>query len=118
MLCCTGTSILINQKLNVRDFVNSPISGAIAALCSSYFITIPVYSQIVGAAAGIVQALVQNFMETKVARKYDILTTYSFCLFGIQGLMGAMFGSIFKSLLARDLQNQSTYDLLKIKALA
>lgn len=28
--------------------------------------------------------------------KYNIINTYSFCLFGIQGLIGAIFASIYR----------------------
>lgn len=118
VLCSAGVSIIINQKLNIRDFVNSPIAGAIAALCSSYFIATPVYSQIVGAVAGITQAIVQNTIETRIAQEYEIVTTYSFCLFGVQGLIGAAFGSIFKFALSKDLQLQSSFNVIKMKELA
>ena len=52
----------MNQKLNVRDFMNCPVAGAIAGFCGSFFIVSPVFAQIIGATAGIVQVLVQNYI--------------------------------------------------------
>lgn len=98
-----ATSCLINNKLNIRDLINGTIAGGIAIFCPSFFIVNPTYSMIVGSTAGIVQVLVQNFIEKKIARKYNIINTFSFCLFGVQGLIGSVFASIFRA----DLKNKN-----------
>jgi uncharacterized membrane protein len=70
VLIAIGTSIAINGKINIRDFINGSIAGSIAGLCGSYMLANPVFGQIVGATAGALQVIIQNFCEKKIARKY------------------------------------------------
>ena len=63
---------------------------------ASLFIKIPAYAQVIGFTAGLLQSLAQNFVEKTIAMKHDLFHSYSFTLFGIQGIVGAAFGSIFQ----------------------
>lgn len=98
-------SFFINTKLVVRDLINGTIAGAIAIVYPAFFIVNPVFAMIVGSTAGIVQVLVQNFIEKMVALNYNIINTYSFCLFGVQGIVGAIFGSVFRQALLKENKN-------------
>ncbi len=51
---------------------------------------------VLGSTCGIVQGLVQGLIEKRVSMKNRIYHTYSFTLFGVQGLIGAVFASIFR----------------------
>jgi ammonia channel protein AmtB len=57
-----ATSAIINVKINIRDFINGALSGAIAMLCAFPFIIKPVFSLIIGSTAGIIQVLAQNML--------------------------------------------------------
>lgn len=91
-----GTTFIINGKPLVRDLVNGAVAGGIAIFSPSYYIVVPAYAQIVGLTAGAVQVLVQNYIEVRWVARRDILNSVSFCLFGVQGLIGAAYGSIFR----------------------
>ena len=65
-------------------------------LHGSYFVVNPVFSQVSGAAAGILQTVVQNYVEKRVARSGEIVHSWSFCLIGVQGMLGAAFATIWK----------------------
>jgi ammonia channel protein AmtB len=91
-------SYLINGYLIVRDAIHGPIAGAIAVGASSLYITNPVYALIAGAGAGIIQAIIQNFIEQRAAKFKLILSTVSWSLFGMQGIIGAAFASGWKAI--------------------
>jgi ammonia channel protein AmtB len=55
-------SALINGNIILRDATHGPIAGAIAVGASSLYITNPVYAFVAGAAGGILQTLIQNFI--------------------------------------------------------
>lgn len=86
-------SVLINGNLIARDALHGPIAGAIAVGASSLFITNPVYALVAGATGGISQTLIQNLIEKRAARRGYIVSTVSWSLFGLQGLIGAGFAS-------------------------
>jgi ammonia channel protein AmtB len=92
-------SLLINDALNPRDLINGVVAGAVAIFPSAFFVNHsghPAFALVVGAFAGFVQTVVQNVIERPIAIKYNIVNTYSFCLFGVQGLIGSAFGSIYR----------------------
>ena len=57
----------------------------------------PVYGILFGFLSGIIQTLVMNLIEKKVARESRIFNTYSFTLFGIQGVLGCIFAAAWKA---------------------
>lgn len=92
-------SALINGVLIARDVIHGPIAGAIAVGASSLFITNPTYALVAGAAGGIIQALLQNIVERKFTNDKIIVSTVSWSLFGIQGIVGAAFAAGWKAIL-------------------
>lgn len=92
-------SCLINGYLIARDVIHGPVAGAIAVGASSLFITNPTYALIAGAAGGIIQALLQNIVERKFVNQKTIVSTVSWSLFGIQGIIGAAFAAGWKAIL-------------------
>lgn len=94
-----SVSALVNGNIIARDALHGPIAGAIAVGASSLFITSPVYAFVAGAAGGISQALIQNLIERTAARRGYIVSTVSWSLFGLQGLIGAGFASGWQAIL-------------------
>jgi hypothetical protein len=92
-------STLINGKVVARDFINSLVAGGVAACSAGVFFTNPVWAMVLGSTCGIVQAIVQRTIEQSVANNSRIFHTYSFTLFGVQGLIGAIFASIFSAVI-------------------
>jgi len=106
-------SFFINSKLVIRDLINSGVAGAISGLASVMYIDKPVYSMVVGSTSGIVQTLVQNLIEKRISRRTKVFSTYSWQLFGVQGLIGTIFGSIFKTVVEKEFNQPYARDLLK-----
>ena len=92
-------SALINGYLIARDVIHGPIAGAIAVGASSLFIANPTYALVAGGAGGIIQALLQNRVEKKYTNNKTIVSTVSWSLFGIQGIIGAAFAAGWKAIL-------------------
>jgi hypothetical protein len=92
-------STLINGYLIARDAIHGPIAGAIAVGASSLYITNPVYAFVTGVSAGIIQSIIQNLIEKQAAKKRWIVSTVSWSLFGLQGIIGAGFASGWKAIL-------------------
>jgi hypothetical protein len=101
-LCAaTITSFLLSPVFNdgilIRDVVYGPIAGGVACSTASYWILNPAYAIAVGFVAGAVQVVVMNAIEKKFAREREIFHSFSFTLFGIQGLIGAIFSAIWNA---------------------
>lgn len=92
------TSAFINGFLVARDAIHGPIAGAIVVGASSLYITNPIYAFIAGISAGIIQALIQNLIEKRASQKRWIISTVSWSLFGIQGIIGAGFAAGWKAI--------------------
>lgn len=88
-------SALINKGIMIRDVVYGPIAGGVASVTASYWIVNPVYALVIGVVAALVQVVAMNVVEKRVANEKSIFNTFSFTLFGIQGLIGAIFASIW-----------------------
>lgn len=98
-MAAIGTSILLNGEIIVRDLVHGPIAGAIVVGASSLYITYPLYSLLAGFAGGLVQTLIQNLLEKRFINGKNILSTVSWSLFGIQGIIGAGVSTGWKAIL-------------------
>lgn len=94
-----GTSLLINGALVPRDIITAPVAGAIIAGSATFFITQNAYSIVVGFVGGVIQVLIQNYIEKPNARDGSILSTFSWSLFGIQGLLGGIFSTGYRDIL-------------------
>jgi len=95
---CVGFSYFINAKLMVRDVIYGTIAGGIAVSSASYYITNPVWAMLVGSVAGIIQAI-GNAIEKKHSRNGKIVNTISFILFGVQGIVGSAWASIWRAVI-------------------
>jgi hypothetical protein len=84
--------------LIIRDALHGPIAGAIVVGASSLYISNPVYAFVAGAAGGIIQSLIQNLIEKRGATRKWIVSTVSWSLFGMQGIIGAGFAAGWKAI--------------------
>lgn len=100
-------SILINTDLVIRDIVYAPIAGGIVVGSASFFISNPVYSIAAGLTAGIVQALIQNCIEKPHLQTKSVISTISWSLFGIQGILGGAFASGYQQIILSNSNNFS-----------
>ena len=91
-------SAFFNGTLIARDAFHGSIAGAIAVGTSSLYITQPVYAVLAGCVGGLFQSIFQNLLEKPNARERTILSTVSWMLFGIQGLIGAGFAAGWKAI--------------------
>ena len=110
-LVSIGISSIINHSILVRDAVQGPLAGAIAVASAAYFITNPVYALVIGCVAGAIQTVWQNYVEKKRSKRDTIVNTFSFCLFGIQGLIGSVFASGFRHALYSQTNGQTFTNL-------
>lgn len=92
-------SCMINGHLIVRDLIHAPIAGGIIAGSASFFLTNQVYALVVGFVGGAIQTLIQNYFEKKTANNSSILSTISWSLFGVQGLIGGIFATGYRNIL-------------------
>lgn len=90
---------LINGIIIFRDLIHGVIAGAIVVGASSLFISNPIYAIVAGMTGGIIQTIIQNVLERRAAKNRIIISTVSWSLFGIQGLIGAAFASGWKAIL-------------------
>jgi len=88
-------STIVNGKPIVRDMINGLVAGGVCSLTASFYLTSPIWSQLLGCASGIVQIIGQSIIEAKWAQSKSIIATYSFTVFGVQGLLGGIWSSIF-----------------------
>lgn len=89
-----STSYILNEKLTIRDFTLGPVAGGISVASASFYITNSTYAILIGTIAGIIQPLI-NFVELKYCIEKPIINTVSFGLFGINGLMGSVWATIW-----------------------
>ena len=84
-------SPLFNNGINVRDVICGTVAGGVACSSASYYIVNPVYAIVIGITSAAIQVIVMNVIEKKVAMSSAVWNTYSFTLFGIQGIIGSAF---------------------------
>lgn len=92
-----GFSIFVYEKTIPRDFINSLIAGGVACCTAGVYFTNPVWPLVLGTATGMTQSLIQGLVQKRVAMKGRIFHTHSFSLFGVQGIIGGVFASIFRA---------------------
>jgi ammonia channel protein AmtB len=102
-------SSLINGNPIVIDLIHGPIAGGIVVGAASYFITSPLYAIIAGFTAGLIQSLIQNVFESRYAKNKSVVSTISWSLFGIQGIIGGVFATGYRHILKYN-SNHFIYD--------
>lgn len=90
---------LINGSAIIRDVIHAPIAGGIVVGSASFFITNPVYALVAGFAGGAVQTFIQNIIEKPYLQNGPVLSTISWSLFGIQGIIGGVFATGYKRII-------------------
>ena len=91
-------SALFNGYVIIRDVMHGVIAGAIIPGAGSLYTYNPTYAIITGFIGGVSQALIQNMAEKKSISRGFILSTISWSLFGIQGVLGGIFAAGWKAL--------------------
>lgn len=89
-------SVFVYKKTVPRDFLNSLVAGGVASCTAGLYFTNPVWAMVLGSTAGGVQSLIQGLIEKRVSMTGRIFHSNSFSLFGVQGLIGGVFASIFR----------------------
>ena len=90
---------IINGIIVFRDLLHGIIGGGIVVGAASLYISSPIYALVAGITGGVVQGIIQNLFERRAAKNRTIVSTVSWSLFGIQGLIGAAFASGWKAVL-------------------
>lgn len=90
-------SAFVYQKVVVRDFLFAVVAGGVASCTAGIYFTNPVWPMVLGSATGMVQSLVNGLIEKRVAMKNRIFHTHSFTMFGVQGIIGGIFATIFRA---------------------
>lgn len=89
-------SLLINGYAIVRDLIYAPIAGAIIVGSASFWITNPSYAMAGGFVGGAIMATIQNIFEKNYGRDNNIISSISWSLFGIQGILGGALAAGFR----------------------
>lgn len=92
-------SSLINGNIIARDIMHAPIAGGIVVGSASFFIVSPVYSLVTGFCGGAIQVFIQNLIERVWAKQKSVISTISWSLFGIQGIIGGIFATGYKKMI-------------------
>lgn len=97
LLVGSAFSFFVYEKLVPRDFLHAIVAGGVAACTAGVYFTNPVWPMVLGSATGMVQSLVQGIIEKKISMTKRIFHTSSFTMFGVQGIIGGIFASIFNA---------------------
>lgn len=94
LLMSISLSMVIYQKVMIRDAIHGIVAGGIVVASAGFYISNPVWAMLMGSVAGIVQCGI-NYLEYRHAKSEKIITTTSFALFGVQGLIGSIWALIW-----------------------
>ena len=86
---------IINGHIIIRDIIHAPIAGAIIGGSASFFTTNTTQPMIAGFVGGMMQTIIQNLLERRNAMHGSVISTISWNLFGIQGILGSIVASIY-----------------------
>jgi hypothetical protein len=99
-LASIGMGLIFYGQPIVRHLVYGPVAGAVIGGASSYYTSNPVYAIVVGVVGGMLQTIFMSIQQYLVNTKgLRPLTTVSFTLFGIQGLVGTAFAIGWKEII-------------------
>ena len=89
-------TIFINGYVIVRDLTHGIVAAAIAVGAGSLYIFNPAFPIITGFVAGSTHTIIQNLVERGAIKKGRLISTVSWSLFGVQGLIGGFFATCWK----------------------
>ena len=89
-------TIFINGYVIVRDLTHGIVAAAIAVGAGSLYIFNPAFPIITGFVAGSTHTIIQNLIERGAIKKGRLISTVSWTLFGVQGLIGGFFATCWK----------------------
>lgn len=92
-----ATSMILHDGLLIRDIIYGPIAGGVISSSPSFYVTNPVYGILIGLIAGIVQVVLMNKVESKIAQNKSIISTFSFTLFAVQGMLAGIFAGAWNA---------------------
>ena len=99
-IACIALGLIFYGRPIVRHLVYGPVAGAVIGGASSYYTSNPVYAIVVGVTGGMLQTIFMSIQQYLVNSKGNRpLTTVSFTLFGIQGLIGSAFAVGWKEII-------------------
>lgn len=104
-LTTISISLISKGALIVRHLVYGPIAGAVIGGASAYYTTNPVYAIVIGVIGGIIQTICMLIKESVVNKGMKPITTVSFSLFGLQGLIGSAIAIGWKAIAEYDSNN-------------
>ena len=84
-------------RIGIRDLIYGSLAGGISSASASYYITNPVYGILFGFLSVVIQVIMLNAVEKKVANNSRIINTYTFTLFGVQGFLGSVFAAAWQA---------------------
>lgn len=91
-ISCVALGLIFYGRFIVRHLVYGPVAGAVIGGAASFYISNPVYAILVGVVGGMLQAIFMSIQQYLVNTKGNRpITTISFTLFAIQGLVGSAF---------------------------
>lgn len=93
------SSSFFNGNVIARDIIHAPIAGGIVVGAASMFITNPTYALVAGFTAGVVQTSIHNIIQKRYLKQKSVVSTISWSLFGVQGLIGGVFATGYKNIL-------------------
>lgn len=98
------TSIIIGMlvegetyKISIRDTTNAIIAGGVTSGAASFYTTNPFLALLMGFVSAITQYFLSKFLEKWIVGKLGRFSTYSFTVFCLQGLLGAIFAAGYNS---------------------
>lgn len=86
----------------MMDLLNAQIAGGIVSGAASYYATSPFQGVLCGFVAAIVQYFFDNVLERRVFKRWGMVSTYSFSLYCLQSLLGAIFAFVYKAKASSD----------------
>ena len=112
------TSIIIGMliegekyKISIKDTTHAIIAGGITSGAASFYATNPFLALLMGFVAAIAQYFLSNFLEKWIVSKLGRISTYSFTVFCMQGLLGAIFSAGYNSRITSSTSDGFAYPL-------
>lgn len=111
VVASAACGLFYKGSFRVKDILNAVVSGGVISGTASYYITTPVLAVICGTVGAIFQYTLDNGAEKRIYQRFGHLTTYSFSLFGVQGLLGAIFAAGYSNRVSNSEDNGFVYSI-------
>jgi hypothetical protein len=85
------------KSLRIKDILNGLIAGGIVNGAASFYITTPFLAIVIAVTSTVLQYIFDNFVEKRLYNRFGLLSTHSFTVFCLQGLVGAIFAAGYNS---------------------